>query len=285
MTDLGLHAIESVMIQGLGDKLIAAQAGEWLEWALAHDPGMELSELVLTFFGPELQVAEGVPGPQGPQGDQGDVGPQGPQGEKGDKGDKGDTGDTGAQGPPGLDGADGADGEGVATGGTGGQILVKQSGTDFDTSWEDHDDLVFFGRNRTGVSEASHNLQRHGAGANTLSAGAHVKYETSYVTLTISQNTSNPPPANVGRIELYQRSPAPTSGTTGTLVAKSQQITYNNGTLEPYTQRLKWLHPTTLLDTVAPISVLQLENIYCRWASSVALKVGSDVLVEMVRVK
>ncbi len=37
----------------------------------------------------------------------------------------------------GQDGADGTDGEGVAAGGTANQILVKQSGTDYDTGWED----------------------------------------------------------------------------------------------------------------------------------------------------
>lgn len=43
-------------------------------------------------------------------------------------------GNPGPEGPP---GEDGADGEGVPTGGTAGQILTKDSGTDFDTSWQD----------------------------------------------------------------------------------------------------------------------------------------------------
>lgn len=43
---------------------------------------------------------------------------------------KGDKGDTGATGPA------GDDGEGVPTGGTTGQVLTKDSGTDFDTSWQ-----------------------------------------------------------------------------------------------------------------------------------------------------
>lgn len=55
-------------------------------------------------------------GPQGPQGDQGPQGPDGPQGPQGPQGDPG---------------------EGVPTGGTAGQILTKDSGTDFDTSWQD----------------------------------------------------------------------------------------------------------------------------------------------------
>lgn len=39
-------------------------------------------------------------------------------------------------GPEGPPGADGADGEGVPTGGSAGQVLTKDSGTDFDTSWQ-----------------------------------------------------------------------------------------------------------------------------------------------------
>lgn len=56
-------------------------------------------------------------GAQGPQGEKGDTGLQGPTGEKGDKG------DTGPAGP------------GIATGGTAGQYLVKNSTTNYDTKW------------------------------------------------------------------------------------------------------------------------------------------------------
>lgn len=45
---------------------------------------------------------------------------------KGDKGDKGDTGATGAPGPAGV---------GVPSGGTAGQVLTKNSGTNYDTEW------------------------------------------------------------------------------------------------------------------------------------------------------
>lgn len=52
------------------------------------------------------------------------------------------TGDAGSQLlnlvlPAGADGADGADGQGVAVGGTEGQVLAKASATDFDTAWVD----------------------------------------------------------------------------------------------------------------------------------------------------
>lgn len=65
----------------------------------------------------------GPQGPQGIQGIQGETGPQGPQGIQGETGPQGDTGDTGPAGP------------GVAAGGTTGQILVKNSATDYDTGW------------------------------------------------------------------------------------------------------------------------------------------------------
>lgn len=116
----------------------------------------------------------GPEGPEGPEGPMGPIGPTGPQGVKGDTGDagppgatgligptgaagadgadgaqgpqgvKGDTGATGTQGPqgdpgaagaPGATGPTGATGPGVATGGAAGQVLTKNSATDFDTVW------------------------------------------------------------------------------------------------------------------------------------------------------
>ena len=81
-----------------------------------------------------------VPGPQGPAGPTGPAstvpGPQGP------KGDTGATGATGADstvpgptGPTGATGSTGPPGPGVAAGGTTGQMLVKNSGTNYDTRW------------------------------------------------------------------------------------------------------------------------------------------------------
>lgn len=52
-----------------------------------------------------------------------------------EKGAKGDVGVQGPRGEAGNDGADGADGQGVPTGGTANQVLIKDSGTDYDTSW------------------------------------------------------------------------------------------------------------------------------------------------------
>ncbi len=58
----------------------------------------------------------------------------------------GPTGPTGATGPAGSDGSDGATGAtgpagpGVPTGGSAGQGLAKQSGTDYDTTWSDFAD-------------------------------------------------------------------------------------------------------------------------------------------------
>lgn len=56
------------------------------------------------------------------------VGPTGPAGADGSDGATGATGATGPQGDP---------GEGVAAGGTAGQVLAKASATDYDTEWVD----------------------------------------------------------------------------------------------------------------------------------------------------
>lgn len=94
--------------------------------------------------------AAGPKGDKGDKGDTGETGPAGPQGVKGDKGDKGDTGadgrkgdkgDTGATGPQGPKGDTGSqgpagqDGVGIPSGGSQGQALIKNSGTDYDTTW------------------------------------------------------------------------------------------------------------------------------------------------------
>jgi hypothetical protein len=98
-----------------------------------------------------VQGPAGPPGPTGPQGIQGVAGPQGPKGDKGDKGDTGDVGPAGPQGiqgpqgPQGPQGAQGIQGNtgpqgptgpGVPTGGTLGQVLVKNSSGDYDTLWQ-----------------------------------------------------------------------------------------------------------------------------------------------------
>ena len=75
-----------------------------------------------------LYAANGTPGPKGDKGDTGATGLQGIQGA---------TGATGPQGPQGETGATGATGPGVAAGGTTGQLLTKNSSTDYDTSWTD----------------------------------------------------------------------------------------------------------------------------------------------------
>lgn len=72
----------------------------------------------------------GPQGPQGPKGDQGvqgEIGPQGLQGEQGVPGEQGPQGETGPQGPA---------GRGIPIGGTAGQVLTKNSDSDFDTIWK-----------------------------------------------------------------------------------------------------------------------------------------------------
>jgi hypothetical protein len=80
----------------------------------------------------------GATGPTGPTGDTGPTGPQGIQGETGPTGPTGATGPTGPQGDIGPTGATGATGPGVPTAGLEGQILAKNSNTDYDTIWIDN---------------------------------------------------------------------------------------------------------------------------------------------------
>lgn len=84
--------------------------------------------------------AQGPIGNTGPQGPKGDTGAQGP---KGDQGEQGPIGLTGPQGDPGVQGPKGDKGDpgvGIPTGGTAGQIIAKQSSTDYDMTWIDAPD-------------------------------------------------------------------------------------------------------------------------------------------------
>lgn len=85
--------------------------------------------------------ATGATGAQGPQGNPGATGATGPAGPTGNTGAQGATGpqgpvgNTGPTGPQGTTGAAGPTGPGVAAGGSTGQMLSKNSATDYDTIW------------------------------------------------------------------------------------------------------------------------------------------------------
>ena len=76
--------------------------------------------------------ATGATGPTGPTGPTGATGATGPTGPTGDTG---ATGPAGPTGPTGATGATGPAGPGIATGGTTGQFLIKNSATNYDTTW------------------------------------------------------------------------------------------------------------------------------------------------------
>ena len=98
----------------------------------------------------------GPTGDTGPTGPQGDIGPTGPTGDVGPTGDTGATGETGATGatgdvgPTGATGPTGPQGDigptgdtgptgvGVPIGGIEGQVLAKNTDTDYDTIWIDN---------------------------------------------------------------------------------------------------------------------------------------------------
>lgn len=101
---------------------------------------------IVTFV--ETTGEQGPRGPQGETGPQGDPGPQGPQGTQGPQGPQGETGEIGAtgpqgeQGPQGETGPQGPAGPGLPTGGTAGQIIRKNSSTDYDTKWDDFPNVL-----------------------------------------------------------------------------------------------------------------------------------------------
>lgn len=104
-----------------------------LQWRYTGDS--EWNDLIslAEITGP--QGEQGVQGPKGDTGPQGEKGDTGPQGEKGDTGAQGEKGDPGAKGEQGPAGQKGDPGEGIPTGGTSGQVLIKKSDADYDTEW------------------------------------------------------------------------------------------------------------------------------------------------------
>jgi hypothetical protein len=84
------------------------------------------------------QGIQGSTGPTGANGAAGATGPTGPQGVSGSTGATGPTGGVGATGPTGPQGTTGATGAGMPTGGEAGQILAKDTATNYDFIWIDN---------------------------------------------------------------------------------------------------------------------------------------------------
>ena len=82
-----------------------------------------------------IQGPIGATGATGPTGPTGPIGLTGATGATGPAGPTGPTGPTGATGTTGATGATGPAGPGIATGGTTGQFLIKNSATNYDTTW------------------------------------------------------------------------------------------------------------------------------------------------------
>ena len=82
-----------------------------------------------------LPIGFGPQGYQGATGTQGTNGSQGATGAQGSTGAQGTTGTQGTTGAQGYQGYQGYQGVGTIAGGTQGQVLSKNSGTDYDTTW------------------------------------------------------------------------------------------------------------------------------------------------------
>jgi hypothetical protein len=79
--------------------------------------------------------ATGSQGPTGPTGPTGLTGATGATGAQGPTGATGATGPQGPTGPTGATGATGATGTGIAAGGAANTFLIKNSATNYDTTW------------------------------------------------------------------------------------------------------------------------------------------------------
>jgi hypothetical protein len=131
---------------------IQFRRGSAASWTSAN-PTLAQGELGIELDTDQFKIGDGILAwnslPYG--GLQGEDGPAGPTGATGATGAAGATGATGATGPQ---GEQGEPGEGVASGGTEGQILVKVDGTDYNTTWADNsaESTFYLVRNNTATT-------------------------------------------------------------------------------------------------------------------------------------
>ena len=117
--------------QTLGDGYIITNTGHLWVYTNSASPGNVNGFIDAgTIVGPQGNI-----GDTGPTGPQGNIGVTGPQGVAGDTGPTGPQGNIGVTGPTGPQGNIGVTGPGLSTGGTTGQVLIKNSSDDYDTSW------------------------------------------------------------------------------------------------------------------------------------------------------
>ena len=176
---------------------------------------------------------------KGPKGDTGDTGPQGNPGPAGangvtptigengnwylgetdtgkpSRGEKGPKGNTGEQGPQGLPGPTGP---GVPTGGTTGQVLSKNSDSDYDTIWKD----------ATGGTSLNNFKEL------TATAEAKVNFNDItepgvYFLNNIKGNSNNSPDADMKNCMLIVQGNINRDGTMGAADPKLQQIVFPRG--------------------------------------------------------
>lgn len=166
--------------------------------------------------------AQGIPGQTGSQGPKGDRGDDGPQGPKGDTGDQGPIGQTGPKGEQGEPGQDGIAGPGVASGGTSGQYLKKDSATDYDTSWATLDKASVGLSNVDNTSDANKPISNATQTALNLKANisslAAVALSGAYSDLTGAPNLSG---YVTGPASSVDNAVARYDGTTGKVIQNS----------------------------------------------------------------
>jgi lysophospholipase L1-like esterase len=145
-------------------------------WAVPPGPNAQAQIAALRADLDDIQL---TPGPQGPAGP---TGATGPAGSNGAAGATGATGATGAAstvpGPTGPTGATGSTGPGVAAGGTTGQFLRKNSGTNFDTAWADFaTDLALTAAIAAGLGKTNKSVRTGmGSPVNTTAAGTYADW-------------------------------------------------------------------------------------------------------------
>jgi len=165
------------------------------------------------------------------------------------KGPKGDTGETGATGPA---GADGAAGQGVPAGGVEGQVILKQSATDYDTAW-DYVESVYapIENNEGSVMSAGTPVYAKGISGNNILVGVADANDSAKMPAigVLLEETANGATGEIITAGLFNKT---VSGLTGVSVGQTIYIS-NTGVLTN-------VKPTASTDLVQNIGVVLQTN-------------------------
>jgi hypothetical protein len=158
-------------------------------------------------------------------------------------------GPQGPRGPTGATGATGATGNGIASGGTTGQILIKNSSTDYDTAWSNN--LILSWNHANAAYNAANTGGGGGSGSDTW---ARAQANAAYEQANTASNTANAITGNIAvNIDNFTGDGSCTAFTMSTAPTDANNVIINvNGVIQLKEAYTVTANSTTLTLSSAP---------------------------------